>query len=65
MVLLSPISWPLGKLLDRLLGAGKSGTLGRRQLSALVDVHRSDTGLGGNLTLDEVGCWQSRPLAWW
>ncbi len=54
LVLLSPISWPLGKLLDRLLGAGKPGTLGRRQLSALVEVHRSDTGLGGSLSLDEV-----------
>ena len=55
MILLSPISWPLGRLLDWLLGAGKPNTLGRGQLSALVDIHRSETGLGGNLTHDEVG----------
>jgi hypothetical protein len=42
-ILTFPISWPLGKLLDVVLGH-RSALLGRRQLKALVDLHHKDAG---------------------
>lgn len=56
MWVMFPISWPLGKLLDWILGTESGMLLGRRQLSALVDIHHSGKGFGGNLSVDEVRC---------
>jgi len=42
----SPLSWPMGKALDWILGSENS-LMGRRQLRALVDLHRWVLGLGG------------------
>ena len=39
MWLTAPLSWPMGKVLDWLLGSDRA-LLGRRQLRALVDLHR-------------------------
>lgn len=52
MWLTAPLSWPIGWLLDWLLGS-KGGVFGRRQLMALVDLHRTSTGMGGPLNDDE------------
>ncbi|KIZ04393.1 hypothetical protein MNEG_3561, partial [Monoraphidium neglectum] len=52
MWLTGPLSWPIGWLLDWLLGT-KGGVFGRRQLMALVDLHRTSTGMGGPLADDE------------
>ncbi|KAI8463504.1 MAG: hypothetical protein J3K34DRAFT_462412 [Monoraphidium minutum] len=52
MWLTYPLSWPIGWLLDTLLGT-KGGVFGRRQLMALVDLHRTSTGMGGPLADDE------------
>ncbi|GBF96396.1 hypothetical protein Rsub_09195 [Raphidocelis subcapitata] len=52
MWLTAPLSWPIGWLLDWLLGT-KGGIFGRRQLMALVDLHRTSTGMGGPLADDE------------
>eukprot|EP00879_Flechtneria_rotunda_P029183 GHRR01031463.1.p1 GENE.GHRR01031463.1~~GHRR01031463.1.p1 ORF type:complete len:339 (+),score=75.40 GHRR01031463.1:449-1465(+) len=54
MVLTSPISYPIGKLLDFLLGSEHRALFRRGQLKALVDIHGADEGLGGNLTEDEI-----------
>lgn len=54
MMLCSPLAWPLGKLLDLMLGQEHTAMFRRTQLKALVDMHGRHTGLGGNLTLDEV-----------
>jgi metal transporter CNNM len=39
MWLTAPISWPIGKALDWLLGK-ENVTFGKRQIRALVDLHR-------------------------
>jgi CBS domain containing-hemolysin-like protein len=44
MIITWPISWPLGKLLDLILGTKAGALLGRRQLKALVDLHHKDAG---------------------
>ncbi|GAB2265150.1 DUF21 domain-containing protein At5g52790 [Dionaea muscipula] len=52
---LLPISYPITMLLDRLLGnAHGSALLRRGELKALVDLHSSEAGKGGELTNDET-----------
>lgn len=53
MALTSPIAWPLGKLLDALLGHG-AAIFRRNQLKAFAHVHGADAGFGGELTQEEV-----------
>ncbi|KAF6257370.1 hypothetical protein COO60DRAFT_1233997 [Scenedesmus sp. NREL 46B-D3] len=54
MALTSPISWPLGRLLDWLLGSQHTALYRRGQLKALVDIHAADEGMGGPLLADEI-----------
>ncbi|WIA23214.1 hypothetical protein OEZ86_010102 [Tetradesmus obliquus] len=54
MAATSPISWPLGRLLDWMLGAQHTALYRRGQLKALVDIHAADEGLGGPLLADEI-----------
>lgn len=52
MWLTAPVSWPIGKGLDWMLGK-ENVTFGKRQIRALVDLHRESTGLGGPLNEEE------------
>ncbi|KAF6253868.1 hypothetical protein COO60DRAFT_1273472 [Scenedesmus sp. NREL 46B-D3] len=49
----SPVTWPLGKLLDKALGHEEI-TMKRRELKAMVQLHGEGAGLGGGLTQQEV-----------
>ncbi|KAK6925878.1 CNNM, transmembrane domain, partial [Dillenia turbinata] len=49
-----PISYPISKLLDCLLGKGHSALLRRAELKTLVDMHGNEAGKGGELTHDET-----------
>ncbi|PRW32510.1 Metal transporter CNNM4 [Chlorella sorokiniana] len=55
MLLTAPITWPIGKLLDWVLG-GESALFQRGQLKALVSIHAEpeEEGEQSTLTLDEV-----------
>ncbi|XP_002965481.2 DUF21 domain-containing protein At4g14240 [Selaginella moellendorffii] len=53
MVVCYPISYPVGKLLDAVLGPHDS-LFRRPQLKALVSIHAMDAGRGGELTHDEA-----------
>uniref|UniRef100_A0A383WEM1 CNNM transmembrane domain-containing protein n=1 Tax=Tetradesmus obliquus TaxID=3088 RepID=A0A383WEM1_TETOB len=52
MWLTAPVSWPISKGLDWMLGK-ENVTFGKRQIRALVDLHRESTGLGGPLNEEE------------
>eukprot|EP00195_Chlamydomonas_chlamydogama_P007783 CAMPEP_0202891134 /NCGR_PEP_ID=MMETSP1392-20130828/1288_1 /ASSEMBLY_ACC=CAM_ASM_000868 /TAXON_ID=225041 /ORGANISM="Chlamydomonas chlamydogama, Strain SAG 11-48b" /LENGTH=783 /DNA_ID=CAMNT_0049574813 /DNA_START=91 /DNA_END=2442 /DNA_ORIENTATION=- len=54
MLVCMPLSWPIAKLLDLLLGSEHGAFFRRAQLKALVDVHSSNAGFGGTLTEEEV-----------
>jgi hypothetical protein len=47
MWLTAPVSWPIGKALDWLLGK-ENFTFGKRQIRALVDLHRCGRGAGSS-----------------
>ncbi|KAF5451168.1 hypothetical protein F2P56_031454 [Juglans regia] len=49
-----PLSYPISKLLDWLLGKGHSELLRRAELKTLVDMHGILAGKGGELTYDET-----------
>ncbi|KAI3458090.1 hypothetical protein Pfo_014753 [Paulownia fortunei] len=51
---LSPISYPVSKVLDWLLGENHSAILRRPELKTLVDLHGVKAGKGGDLTDDET-----------
>jgi hypothetical protein len=54
MMLTSPISYPIAKLLDWALGGEHASLFRRKQLKALVTLHAKDEGFGGRLTADEI-----------
>ncbi|XP_062154574.1 DUF21 domain-containing protein At5g52790-like isoform X2 [Alnus glutinosa] len=49
-----PISYPISKLLDCLIGEGHYALLRRHELKTLVDMHGIKAGKGGELTHDET-----------
>ncbi|XP_024371622.1 DUF21 domain-containing protein At4g14240 [Physcomitrium patens] len=49
-----PVSYPVGKILDYLLGHNESALFRRAQLKALVSIHGREAGKGGELTHDET-----------
>ncbi|GBF93780.1 hypothetical protein Rsub_06112 [Raphidocelis subcapitata] len=53
MWLSAPVTWPLGKLLDCVLGHGEVA-MQRQELKAMVELHGERAGLGGRLTSQEV-----------
>ncbi|KAH7423584.1 hypothetical protein KP509_12G062200 [Ceratopteris richardii] len=54
MIICFPVSYPVGKLLDLLLGHNDAGLFRRAQLKALVSIHGKEEGKGGELTHDET-----------
>lgn len=54
MIICFPVSYPVGKLLDYVLGHNDAGLFRRAQLKALVSIHGKDEGKGGELTHDET-----------
>ncbi|KAK6155643.1 hypothetical protein DH2020_009891 [Rehmannia glutinosa] len=52
--ILSPVSYPVSKMLDWLLGKNHSPILRRAELKTLVDLHGVKAGKGGDLTDDET-----------
>ncbi|KAJ9679549.1 hypothetical protein PVL29_021461 [Vitis rotundifolia] len=54
VLVLFPISYPISKLLDWLLGKGHSALLRRAELKTLVHMHGNEAGRGGELTHDET-----------
>ncbi|XP_044499826.1 DUF21 domain-containing protein At4g14240-like [Mangifera indica] len=53
MVICYPISYPIGKILDFVLGHNEA-LFRRAQLKALVSIHSQEAGKGGELTHDET-----------
>lgn len=53
MILSYPIAYPIGKILDCLLGHNEA-LFRRAQLKALVNIHSQEAGKGGELTHDET-----------
>ncbi|CAN1158623.1 DUF21 domain-containing protein At4g14240 [Linum perenne] len=53
MIICYPISFPLGKILDYVLGHNEP-LFRRAQLKALVSIHSKEAGKGGELTHDET-----------
>ncbi|KAK3037239.1 hypothetical protein RJ639_030132, partial [Escallonia herrerae] len=54
VIVFFPLSYPISKLLDLLLGKGHSALLRRAELKTLVDMHGNEAGKGGELTHDET-----------
>ncbi|GAB4826311.1 hypothetical protein Ancab_009176 [Ancistrocladus abbreviatus] len=54
VIVLWPISYPISKFLDWLLGKGHSALLGRSELKTFVDLHGNEAGKGGELTHHET-----------
>ncbi|XP_027329880.1 DUF21 domain-containing protein At4g14240-like [Abrus precatorius] len=53
MIVCYPVSYPVGKVLDYLLGHNEA-LFRRAQLKALVSIHSQEAGKGGELTHDET-----------
>ncbi|XP_051130591.1 DUF21 domain-containing protein At4g14240-like isoform X2 [Andrographis paniculata] len=53
MVICYPVSYPIGKILDFVLGHDEA-LFRRAQLKALVSIHSQEAGKGGELTRDET-----------
>ncbi|KAI5083397.1 hypothetical protein GOP47_0003140 [Adiantum capillus-veneris] len=49
-----PVTYPISKLLDFLLGKGHVALFRRAELKTLVDMHGNEAGKGGELTHDET-----------
>lgn len=49
-----PISYPISKVLDWMLGKGQSALLRRAELKTFVNFHGNEAGKGGDLTHDET-----------
>ncbi|XP_058085193.1 DUF21 domain-containing protein At2g14520-like [Magnolia sinica] len=49
-----PISYPISKLLDWILGKGHFALMRRAELKTLVNMHGNEAGKGGELTHDET-----------
>eukprot|EP01018_Ginkgo_biloba_P009950 Gb_24210 [translate_table: standard] len=54
MIICYPIAYPVGKMLDYVLGHNESALFRRAQLKALVSIHGQEAGKGGELTHDET-----------
>ncbi|GLU21144.1 hypothetical protein SLE2022_373050 [Rubroshorea leprosula] len=54
VIVLFPLSYPISKLLDFLLGKRHSALLRRAELKTLVDMHGNEAGKGGELTHHET-----------
>ncbi|PSS32369.1 DUF21 domain-containing protein [Actinidia chinensis var. chinensis] len=54
VIIVFPLSYPISKLLDLLLGKGHSALLRRAELKTLVNLHGNEAGKGGELTHDET-----------
>ncbi|CAI9767697.1 unnamed protein product [Fraxinus pennsylvanica] len=54
VIIVFPLSYPISKLLDFLLGKGHSVLLRRAELKTFVDMHANQAGKGGELTYDET-----------
>ncbi|XP_073315912.1 DUF21 domain-containing protein At5g52790 [Primulina huaijiensis] len=54
VLIVFPLSYPISKLLDLLLGKSHSALLRRAELKTLVDMHGNEAGKGGELTHDET-----------
>ncbi|GMI96801.1 hypothetical protein like AT1G47330 [Hibiscus trionum] len=54
LFLFLPISYPISKFLDWMLGKGHAALLRRAELKTFVDFHGNEAGKGGDLTHDET-----------
>jgi metal transporter CNNM len=54
LVLFFPISYPISKVLDWMLGKGHGVLLRRAELKTFVNFHGNEAGKGGDLTTDET-----------
>jgi len=54
MILTAPISWPVSKILDGVLGGDHASLFRRKQLKALLHIHAKEEGFGGKLSADEI-----------